>query len=287
MEQRVRALEQSMNSQEAFVGELSEQLDNVVQENEEITRAAKDMILELGVALRQELQALANEVTEVRGIINSEVSALRKEVDALRSECWMHQRMSSPASTSATTNPVVHERSAAASLSKTCCCRSWLARKKDGRWTVRCWRRNERWFCQLLDGSVRKTKKEEVSVKEAADQREIAAHLCCAHQKRRRERETGASLSKREKLESTARTGVAGKIEELETRFSVERNRSSPAIATLAGNSRGEGESGGSGGRRWRWLVNEKERGGESGSTLLEEEEKKKKKKKKRKEGEF
>ncbi|KDP23071.1 hypothetical protein JCGZ_01166 [Jatropha curcas] len=68
LEQRVKALERSLSTQEAFAGELSEQLDNVVQKNEEVTRVAKDMITELGRALREELRALANEVIQVREI---------------------------------------------------------------------------------------------------------------------------------------------------------------------------------------------------------------------------
>ncbi|KDP40887.1 hypothetical protein JCGZ_24886 [Jatropha curcas] len=51
VEQRLTALEQSLSSQEPIVGELSEQIDNVVQENEEIIRAAKCMIIELGRSL--------------------------------------------------------------------------------------------------------------------------------------------------------------------------------------------------------------------------------------------
>ncbi|KDP34417.1 hypothetical protein JCGZ_12698 [Jatropha curcas] len=62
VEQKIVAFERSLSTQEAIVGELSEQIDNTVQENEEITRAAKGMITELGRALREELQALVGRI---------------------------------------------------------------------------------------------------------------------------------------------------------------------------------------------------------------------------------
>ncbi|KDP32219.1 hypothetical protein JCGZ_13826 [Jatropha curcas] len=65
VEQKLIALEQSLSPQEAIVGELSEQIDNIVQENEKITQAAKGMITELGRALQEELQALIGRMTEV------------------------------------------------------------------------------------------------------------------------------------------------------------------------------------------------------------------------------
>ncbi|KDP34416.1 hypothetical protein JCGZ_12697 [Jatropha curcas] len=55
VEQKIVALRRSLSTQEAIVGELSEQIDNIVQENEEITQAAKGMITELGKALLEEL----------------------------------------------------------------------------------------------------------------------------------------------------------------------------------------------------------------------------------------
>lgn len=102
MERRITTLERSLNAQEAVISELSEQVDNAVQESGEIARAAKEMIAAFGKALKEEMQALANEVNELRQYAQREIDALRKEMQGIRSEYRAHQRVGSSASTSVT-----------------------------------------------------------------------------------------------------------------------------------------------------------------------------------------
>lgn len=51
MEEMLVALEWPLSAQETM-GELSKQLDNVIEENKETTRAAKDIITEVERALK-------------------------------------------------------------------------------------------------------------------------------------------------------------------------------------------------------------------------------------------
>ena len=102
MERRITTLERSMRAQEAVISELSEQIDNAVQESGEIARAAKEMIAVFGKALKEEMQALANEVNELRQYAQREIDALRKEMQGIRSEYRAHHSVGSSASTSVT-----------------------------------------------------------------------------------------------------------------------------------------------------------------------------------------
>lgn len=59
MEKRIVVLEHALAAQEGVVGELSEQIDNVMQENKEITRATKGIIVELVRSLEGIIHSLA------------------------------------------------------------------------------------------------------------------------------------------------------------------------------------------------------------------------------------
>ena len=73
MESRVAGLEKDLATATSTIGELSDQVDNLIHGNSEITMAARAMIDELGKSFTGELRSLKDEVKE-----------LRKEVDALR-----------------------------------------------------------------------------------------------------------------------------------------------------------------------------------------------------------
>ena len=73
MESRVAGLEEKLATATSTIGELCDQVDNLIHENAEITRAAKAMIDEPGKTFMGELRFLHDEVKE-----------LRKEMDVLR-----------------------------------------------------------------------------------------------------------------------------------------------------------------------------------------------------------
>lgn len=97
IESRVAGLERSLANVTTTIGELSDQVDNLIHENVEITKAAKTMIEELGRSFRGELRSLTQEFVDLRKSLQDKMQELRREMDAIR-------RGSPPSTSTATTS---------------------------------------------------------------------------------------------------------------------------------------------------------------------------------------
>ena len=97
MESRVADLERGLANVTMTVGELTDQVDNLIHENLEITWAAKSMIKELGSAFKGELRSLTQEFNDLRKSLQDKIQELRREVNTIR-------RGSPPSTSTATTS---------------------------------------------------------------------------------------------------------------------------------------------------------------------------------------
>lgn len=92
-----------MKGVRSVVGELSDQMDNIVQENAEISSAAKAMIEEFGRTFGGELRSLTQGLSDLRKFVEGELHNLNAEMDEIRHKGQSYYRISSPGSTSTTT----------------------------------------------------------------------------------------------------------------------------------------------------------------------------------------
>ncbi|KAA0035960.1 uncharacterized protein E5676_scaffold349G00560 [Cucumis melo var. makuwa] len=75
-------------------------MDELIQDNVEISNAAKEMIKDLGDSHGKEMYDLLVEVTNLRKFVEEELHALRKNVDEVRAECHSRHASNGNASTS-------------------------------------------------------------------------------------------------------------------------------------------------------------------------------------------
>ncbi|KAI4334653.1 hypothetical protein L6164_013371 [Bauhinia variegata] len=100
---QVASLESHMEGVRASVGELSDQIENLILENGEISRVAKAMIEELGCTFRGELRPLTQDFSDLRKFVEGELHNLHAKMDEIFHEWQSYRFTSSPASTSTTT----------------------------------------------------------------------------------------------------------------------------------------------------------------------------------------
>ena len=104
---RLTNLEQGMEDVQLAVGRLSENFEELVQENAEITSVAKEMIEDMGRTFQEELKELASTVTTLKAFVEGELHNLHTKsisfetrLDALCVECRSKHLGSNAPSTS-------------------------------------------------------------------------------------------------------------------------------------------------------------------------------------------
>ncbi|XP_054805380.1 uncharacterized protein LOC129308324 [Prosopis cineraria] len=98
LEPRVGSLESNMEEVRTTIGGLNDQLNNLLQENAEITRAAKLMIADLNDDLGEDIRSLRRDLADLRKYVRDEVRGLRSQMDEIRHEWDSHHCVSSPIS---------------------------------------------------------------------------------------------------------------------------------------------------------------------------------------------
>ncbi|XP_054786257.1 uncharacterized protein LOC129292682 [Prosopis cineraria] len=98
LEPRVVSLESNMEEVRTTIGRLNDQLNNFIQENGEITRAAKLMIADLNDDLGEDIRSLRRDLADLHKYVRDEVRGLRSQMDEINHEWKSHHCVSSPIS---------------------------------------------------------------------------------------------------------------------------------------------------------------------------------------------
>lgn len=84
MEARISLLEGSLTAVNSLVGELSDQVDNLIAENAEIAKAAKVMICECSQSFEGQIEALNENLADLRKYVECEIHDIRREMETFR-----------------------------------------------------------------------------------------------------------------------------------------------------------------------------------------------------------
>ncbi|XP_054800138.1 uncharacterized protein LOC129304486 [Prosopis cineraria] len=98
LEPRVVSLESNMEEVRTTIGGLDDQLNNLIQENAEITQAAKLMIADLNDDLGEDIRSLRRDLADLGKYVRDEVRGLHSQMDEIRHEWEYHRCVSSPIS---------------------------------------------------------------------------------------------------------------------------------------------------------------------------------------------
>lgn len=101
-EARLTSLEQGSADVQAIAGKLSDDYDDLVQENVDVFVIVKQLIEDFGQLFRSEVIALSTEVANLCNFVEEELHELHKKVHYIHIECQTHRKASSPTSTSTT-----------------------------------------------------------------------------------------------------------------------------------------------------------------------------------------